>query len=319
MDCQHFDRRLDALLDGTCSPEEWQRAEAHLSGCARCRQLFDALGGRAGFSDDTADALLTEAILARTSGSPCVAARDRLCDFVDDVLPAVDRGLVEGHLHHCQACSALAGALARTAAVLPSFAELEPPASLASAVLAATSRRAIEPGIGERVAAWFERAAMRPRFSVGVAYAATLLILLLVGDPVQAVRRTMGEGAVYLQPALVAVGERIVAGVDGARRIGADTVGAMASLAQRPEGAATGWDAGLSGMRQWLVSNFGAPLAGVIERVSGWIRAAMDALIRLVRPEPQKESPSAPSSPAALASPTPPARTEPFRAPLRLS
>ncbi len=32
---------------------------------------------------------------------------------------------------------------------------------------------------------------MRPRFSVGVAYAMTLLILLLVGDPIQAIRRVI--------------------------------------------------------------------------------------------------------------------------------
>lgn len=313
MDCHDFDRLLDALLDGACSPAEWRRAETHLAGCARCRQLFEALSGRSGSLDEAGHASLTAAILERTSGSACLAARDRLCEFVDGALPAIDCGLVESHLDHCQSCSALVAALARSAAVLPSFAALMPPASLSDDVLAATSRHRAEPGIGERLAAWLAQAAMRPRFSVSVAYVATLLIVLILGDPVKAFRRTVDQGAVYVQPAVVAVGEQVVAGLSSARRMGVESIGTLTSLAQRPDSASRGWDAGLSAVRQWLASNLGAPLAAVLERLTQWIRAAMDAVVRLVRPQPPEHSPSAAASPRA------PAATEPFRQPVRLS
>ena len=106
MDCHHFDLLLDALLDGACSAAEWRRAEEHLAGCARCRQLFDALGGRADTLDEPGHASLTAAILDRTSGSPCLASRERLCDYVDGALAGLDRDLVGAHLAHCPPCSA---------------------------------------------------------------------------------------------------------------------------------------------------------------------------------------------------------------------
>jgi predicted anti-sigma-YlaC factor YlaD len=313
MDCHHFDRLLDALLDGACSVDEWRRAEEHLAGCARCRQLFDALGGHADTLDETGHASLTTAILDRTSGSPCLASRERLCDYVDGALAGLDRDLVGAHLVHCPACSALAGALVRSTAVLPSFAEIQPAASLADDVLAATSRRKVEPGIGERLAAWLARAAMRPRFSLNVAYAATLLILVLFGDPVQAVRRAVDDGAVYVQPGLIAVSEKVAAGLSGARSLGAEATRAVSSLAQRPDTASRGWDAGLSAVRQWLVANLGAPLASVLERLTQWIRGAMDAVIRLVRPQPPEHPPA---TEAARRNSGP---TEPFRPWARLS
>jgi len=148
MNCADFDRRLDALLDGTCPPEDWRPADAHAAECARCRDLLDALGGRseAGALDEAGQASLTASILAATSVRPCAAARERLCDYVDRTLAAFDRSLVKAHLERCGSCAALAGALARATAVLPTFAELAPPASLTGRVLAATSRRVAEPG-----------------------------------------------------------------------------------------------------------------------------------------------------------------------------
>jgi predicted anti-sigma-YlaC factor YlaD len=295
MDCADFDRRLDALLDGTCPPEEWQRAEVHLAGCSRCRQLLNALGGRAGSEtlDEDGEISLTASVLAVTSGSPCVAARGRLCDFVDHTLPAFDRGLVEAHLERCASCAALSDALARVTAVLPSFAELSPPGFFTGRVLAVTSRRVVEPRLGEQVAAWLARAALRPRFSVAVAYVVTALIVLLVGDPVDAFRRTVDQGAVYVQPAIAAVGDEVVARVTAARELGAEAFNAVAARTPRPDSTATGWDAGVAAVRQWLASNVGAPLASWIERVSQWIQAALDALVHLVRPEPPGPTPPA--------------------------
>jgi predicted anti-sigma-YlaC factor YlaD len=317
MDCADFDRRLDGLLDGTCPPEEWRRAEGHLAGCARCRRLLDALGGRAeaGTLDPAGEASLTASILAATSGSPCIAARERLCDFVDRALPAFDRGLVEAHLAGCRSCAALAGALSRATAVLPSFAELAPPAFLAPRVLAATSRRAGERRLSERVAAWLGHAALRPRFSIAVAYAATALIFVFVGDPVDAFRRVVEQGSVYAQPAIAAVGEQVAANVATARGLGAEAASAAASLTPRRDSASTEWDAGVGAVRRWLASNLGAPLASLIERMSEWIQATMDTLIRLVRPEPRGSTAPAGAVPETRDKPS----AEPFQAAARLS
>lgn len=316
MNCADFDRRLDALLDGTCPPEDWRPAEAHAAECARCRDLLDALGGRseAGALDEAGQASLTASILAATSVRPCAAARARLCDYADRTLAAFDRSLVEAHLERCGSCAALAGALARATAVLPTFAELAPPASLTGRVLAVTSRRAVEPGIGERLAAWLSRAALRPRFSVAVAYVATVLIVLFVGDPVDAFRRAVDQGAVYVQPAIAAVGEQVVARVATARELGAEAVSAVASRARLPEGAGGGWDAGVGGIRKWVISNLGAPLAFLFERMSEWIQATLDTLIRLVEPEPSGPTPPAPNSSATRDTPS----AEPFPVPARL-
>lgn len=319
MDCADFDRRLDALLDGTCPPEQWRQAEAHLAGCFRCRQLLDTLGGRSGSEtlDEAGEASLTASILTATIGSPCVAARERLCDFVDRALSAFDDGLVEAHLERCESCAALAGALARATAVLPSFAELAPPAFFAGRVLAVTSRRAAEPRFGERVAAWLARAARYPRFSVAAAYVITALVVILVGDPVSALRRTIDQGAFRMQPVIAAVSEQVAVRVATARELGAEAVSAVASRARRPDRASAGWDAGVTAIRQWLASNLGAPLAALIQRVSEWVQTALNTLISLVRPEPQEPAPPADDQRQSRQQPPPPA--EPFRSAARLS
>ena len=200
MNCQDFDRRLDALLDAACGEDEWREAEAHLAGCPRCRTLFEGAAGRGSALEAAGQASLTEAVLRRTVGNPCEAARSRLCDLVDGTLDPFDRELVSGHLSHCDPCTALAGALARSSAVLPSFAGLPAPSGLAERVLAATSRRPVEPSIAERFAAWLGRAVMRPRFSLEVAYVCTLLIALVFGNPVKAFKETASRASALAQP-----------------------------------------------------------------------------------------------------------------------
>ena len=147
---------------------------------------------------------LTQAILAKTSGNACASARERLCDFVDDTLAPFDRSLVEGHLAHCAACAALAAALAESTAVLPSFVSLAPRTSVVFDVLRATSRRPPEPGFGERLSAWLGRVAARPRFSLEVAYVLTVLLLVVLGNPVDAFR----DASVRVEPRVAAVARR---------------------------------------------------------------------------------------------------------------
>ena len=83
---------------------------------------------------------LTESILERTSGRPCVSALVRLGDYVDGSLGAdgLDRDLVKGHLDGCEDCATVAAALGRLSVDLSTFVELRPEPPLVADVMAAT-------------------------------------------------------------------------------------------------------------------------------------------------------------------------------------
>lgn len=273
MDCTRFDRRLDALLEGSCTAAEWQEAEAHAGACPRCRSLLDAMAGLGNAQDEAAAEALAGAVLARTSGAACDTARDRLADLVDGELTGIDRELVEGHLGRCEACAALAGAMAQATALLPGFAELRPPADLTPAVLAATSRRPAPPSFDERLAAWLARLASRPRISLEAAYLCTLLIFLAVGNPVAAVRETSAKGRELAQPRVELLLERVASGPAGwvrevraavAERAAASSAGrAEAGLASRVSGMmASAW--------RWIGEHL-ASLDAAFEHIVGWV------------------------------------------------
>lgn len=282
MDCTRFDRRLDALLEGSCTTAEWQAAEAHAAGCPRCRSLLDAMAGRGSVQDEPAADSLADAVLARTSGAACGAARERLADLADGALEGIDRDLVEGHVSRCQACGELAAAIARTSEVLPGFVELRPPADLVPAVLAATSRRPPEPSFDERVAAWLDRVAARPRFSLEAAYLCTLLIFVIVGNPVAAFRETSALGRELAQPRVEQVLERVSSGPGGFVREVAAAVAerAAASSAKSVEwGIASRAFSLVSSALDWVGVHVVAPVYEAVERVTAWASS-------LVRPNP---------------------------------
>lgn len=289
MDCARFDRRLDALLDGSCTPGEWREAEAHAAACPRCRSLLDAMSGFGARQDEAGAASLEAAVLARTSGATCGAARERLCDLVDGALDGIDRELVEAHLARCRPCAELASALARATRVLPGFAELEAPAGLEGAVLAATSRRPPVPsfdervaGWAERLAGWFERLAARPRISLEAAYVCTLLIFVIVGNPVAAFRETSARGRELAQPRVERVLGQVSAGRAGLVRELRDTV-------ERRAAAVSGEaEAGIAGRLSGLLSS---ALGWAQAHLVGPVRRAAAAVIswvsELVRPNPR--------------------------------
>jgi len=273
MDCTRFDQRLDALLEGSCTAAEWQKAETHARACPRCRSLLDAMAGRGNAQDEAAAEALAETVLARTSGAACDAARGRLADLVDGELAGIDRELVEGHLARCEPCAALADAMAQATALLPGFAELRPPADLAPAVFAATSRRPAPPSFDERVAAWLARLAARPRFSLEAAYLCTLLIFIAVGNPVAAFRETSTKGRELAQPRVEQVLERVASGPAGwVREVRAEVAErAAASSARRAEGGlAARLSAMMSSAWRWVGEHL-APVHAAFERVVGWV------------------------------------------------
>jgi predicted anti-sigma-YlaC factor YlaD len=272
MNCTSFDARLDALLDGRCTAGEWSEAEAHLAACARCRQLFDALSGRAGDLDDQGHEALAASVVAKTSGGgrSCASARERLCDFVDGRLDTFDRELVDGHLSHCAECAALAGAVAEQTRVLSTFATLAPRGGIVRQVLAATSRKPIEPGIADQVRAWIGRAAQRPRFSLEVAYVMTVLLLVVFGNPVDAFR----EATVRVQPGVSAVAGAVSRPLNEMRAAGAERLSSV-ERALAPKLTATAvvsaWGDSLTGGGiRWIQVRVVAPLQALVAHVGAW-------------------------------------------------
>jgi predicted anti-sigma-YlaC factor YlaD len=271
MNCAQFDGRLDALLEGRCTAAEWTEAEAHQAACPRCRRLFDAMSGRADDLDDEGHEALAAAVVAKTSGSgrACESARERLCAFVDGDLQAFDRELVDGHLSRCAPCSALAAALADQAQVLPTFADLAPRHGFVGEVLAATSRRPPEPTTAEKIAAWLGRAAERPRFSLEVAYVMTVLLLVILGNPVDAFR----EASVRVQPKVTEVAGAVARPLSEMRAAAERLSNVERPFSPRPAtpGVAPAWGDGLvsSGI-QWIESKVFAPLQSLAAHVGSW-------------------------------------------------
>jgi hypothetical protein len=221
---------------------------------------------------------LTRAILARTSGDACGSARERLCDFVDDTLAPFDRGLVDGHLAYCQACTGLAAALAESADVLPSFASLAPPTSVVFDVLRATSRRPPEPGFGERLAAWLGRLAARPRFSLEVAYVLTVLLLVVLGNPVDAFR----DASVRVEPRVAAVARAVGRPIAQVRAAGEETLTSV-ERAIRPKTELIGTLAqGRALLWQFWQTYVDTPVRTVLFQVREWAERAVNELRTMV-------------------------------------
>ncbi len=232
---------------------------------------------------------LTQAILARTSGGGCESARERLCDFVDDVLAPFDRALVDGHLAHCSGCAALAAALAEAASVLPSFASLAPRSSIVGDVLSVTSRRRAEPAFGERVSAWLARVAARPRFSLEVAYVLTVLMLIALGNPVDAFR----DASVRVQPRMTAVAGAVSRPIAQVRAAGEETLTSV-ERAIKPKAESIGTLAQARALLWQLWQTYvDAPLRTAVFQVREWAGRAISEL-RTMAGTPAGEPPARP-------------------------
>jgi predicted anti-sigma-YlaC factor YlaD len=237
--------------------------------------------------DDSGHEALTQAILARTSGGGCAAARERLCDFVDDALAPFDRDLTDGHLAHCPNCAGLAAALAETAGVLPSFALLPPRAGIVGNVLSATSRRPPAPTLGERVSAWLARAAARPRFSLEVAYVLTVLLLVVLGNPVAAFR----DASARVQPRMAVVADAVRRPIAQMRTAGE---GALTSVERAVTPKTEPRDAlsqGRALLSQFWQTYVDTPVRAIVLQVGDWARRVVNEL-RTIVGAPASEPPA---------------------------
>jgi Putative zinc-finger len=279
MTCDAFEARLDALLDGHCSAAEWREADAHLGGCARCRRVFEAMSGRADDMDGEGHESLSRAVLLQTSGGGgCESARERLCDLVDGALASFDCDLVQGHLAHCEACAALAAALEESGRILPTFAGLAPRVSVARDVLIATSRRPVQPTFGDRLSAALARAAQRPRFSLEVAYVLTVLMLVVLGNPVSAFR----DASLRVQPRVSSLAEAVSLPLASARTAGQRTLSRVERAIAPEVEPAGGLAAARARAWTWWQAHVDEPVRSILNRVADWAGRIVEAFRRTV-------------------------------------
>lgn len=243
------------------------------------------------------DATFAGDVLARTSGPACPRARLLLGGTPDAPMPPVDRALVDAHLERCGACREFAAALPAVVEVLPSLAEADPGPGFTARVLAATVQA--PPGSTtapwrDRWLAWWETLAARPRIAWEAAYALTLVLVLVVGDPVKAWDSAAAGLRIWSVPAtplslpapnlsgaraaLVSRGARMAEGIGAAR----------AWLEHRAQGAAAfaaalRADDAASGSRLWI---FMAEVTDLAERWGLRALSWASDLLGALRPAP---------------------------------
>jgi hypothetical protein len=159
-------RAEELLFEGIDSPE----LQLHLESCSSCHQLALRLE-----ASETPSAEWTGSLLDRLAGGAC----ERAEDLIFGEASAEEASLLEEHVLHCEACSALQQADALAVRCLPSLATLEPDASFTHAVLRKTSAAAKRPRRVLR-ADRFRRYLQRPQAPVEIAYAFAVVVVLLM-------------------------------------------------------------------------------------------------------------------------------------------
>lgn len=140
--------------------------------------------------DLAAQADLTRAILARTSGDPCRRLQVLACDLVDGLLAPLPAELAATHLDHCPACRNLIAALGTLRTVLPTLASLDPGPGFTQAVVQATAHRAPRLTISPpSFHATWTRLMRRPRICFEAAYLGTAAGILALNVPASTLRQ----------------------------------------------------------------------------------------------------------------------------------
>ena len=250
---------------------------AHRDGCAACRTWLEAFAR--GVEDAGRLPNLSAGVVARTGTTACARARTLLGAAYDEPLAALDRTLVDGHLETCEACRAVAAAMAEAAAALPGLAEIDPGPAFTARVLAATSRRPVVGRLADRWRAAWAGLVSRPRFALEAAYALTLVLVLVGGNPLSAWERTVAQvppiARAHVMERLGALDQAIDQAIDS-------RVGAWRDRAVLPAGPDRSMAAGASGWldraRQTWDAAFGAASAWM-----GRLAAEVEALARRLR------------------------------------
>jgi hypothetical protein len=137
------------------------------------------------------------------------------------------------------------------------------------------------------VSAWLARAAERPRFSLEAAYVLTVLLLVVLGNPVNAFK----EASVRVQPGVSVVRAAVSGPFDRLRAAGEEkltVVGQAIAPKARPAG---GVDAGRVMLWQWWQAYVDAPLRSFLSRASVWAAELVDAASKAMRGSHSEPSP----------------------------
>jgi hypothetical protein len=205
MNCREIEEKLHLLADPAVPAALRDAAQAHISGCARCRRLValavgegeEAAGGERELPGGVPEDLIAE-VLRKTTGAPSVCDRvtDRLCAWVDGGLSGVDSDLIAGHVAHCPECGDVVAVLRALSAELPLMCEVEPDVWFVVDVLERTSRRKIEgfDPVALLGRTW-ERLIRRPRIAQEIAYCAAMILFLVFGTHPRDTAPLRNEGA----------------------------------------------------------------------------------------------------------------------------
>jgi hypothetical protein len=137
--------------------------------------------------------------MERTTGSPCLSARELLAAG-EAGIEATDRLLLDRHRERCTSCRELGEALAWLEKTLAGMAELRPDPGFLRDVLRATSGRRRRPtSIEEWLAAWLGVTIRRPRFALEAAYVGAVVLWLIVGTSVSPLRGVPGQALEMVQ------------------------------------------------------------------------------------------------------------------------
>jgi hypothetical protein len=198
MNCHEFETRLERLLDDALEPGEKTDCLRHAEQCPICGEMLEAVGGLGSGSPAEEEEPLVESILQRTIGSVCTQAEEKLPAYVDHELGAEDRQLLQGHLNSCESCRKLVTTLGMMSAELPRLAEVSVGEDFTHRVLARTlpTRIRLQRWIRQNGSSWVQR----PRFAMEAAYAALLIVMLVLGAFSTPVAALPKKGLDLMQP-----------------------------------------------------------------------------------------------------------------------
>jgi hypothetical protein len=180
------------VVDGRLAP--------HRETCAACRRWLDVY--LQGLNDAVTIAGVGGAAASRTARAACTRARELMAagfDGSDGRLDSTEHALVDGHLTGCDACREVEAAMSAAAEWLPTMAEVDPGPFFTAQVLAATSRRPARTRFADAWRAAWAAMIARPRFPIEAAYVATVVLVLVAGNPTAAFERTTAR----IEPARV--------------------------------------------------------------------------------------------------------------------
>lgn len=262
-ECLAFEQAVFGAGDGAVLLKRRPDLAAHHAECLSCRRWLEAF--TAGTEAVAGVPAFAAGVMARTAATACARARELSASAFDAPLPAVERSLVEAHLEICAGCRAVVAEMVTAMAALPALAEAEPGPWFAARVLAATSGR---PAPARE--AWRRRWAAlvsRPRFAIEAAYALTLCLVLVTGNPLSALEWT----AARVEPLVERV-ETPIQAIDVKVRAWRHrtALGADAPKADVP-GARTSWS-------RWIGKSRGA----VFQAWSGWFSRVVAGLRSLL-------------------------------------